>query len=376
MLKKQIRKLHLWLGLLSGVIVFILGVTGCIYAFADELKPIVYRQKLSVKENGTTLKPLSELWAKAQLSLGKDKTIGRFSTGSKPGDTYQFRAYKDKTGGIWEWDNIVYHQTAYLNPYTAEVIAVEDNTFEFFNVVLMLHCNLLLAGGVGKMITGIATMVFVVLLITGIVLWWPKNKNVAKKRYWFRWKNSTKWKRKNYDLHSISGFYATILALLIALTGLAMAFEWFDRSLQWVANGGVTYESPKQVLSDTTLVTDQPPLDKIFNQVRKNQPNARAYYIYPPGGNPQGVLNVYIDNGRSYRSLIRQYDRHTGRILKTATFDEQHNGEKLSLLNYDIHTGNALGLTGKFLAFFASLISASLPVTGFFIWLGRRKLKP
>ncbi|WP_317171714.1 PepSY-associated TM helix domain-containing protein [Pedobacter panaciterrae] len=61
---------------------------------------------------------------------------------------------------------------------------------------------------------------------------------------------------------------------------------------------------------------------------------------------------------------MRQYDRNTGRPLKTTTFDDQHNGDKLSMLNYDIHTGNVLGLGGKFLVFFASLVAASLPVTG------------
>ena len=375
MLKKQIRKLHLWLGLLSGFIVFILGVTGCIYAFADELKPLVYKHQLHIEETRAARKPLSELWAKAQLALGKDKAIGRFTTGSKAGDTYQFRAFKDKPGGIWAWDNIVYHQTVYVNPYTAEIVKIEKNTFEFFNLVLTLHCNLLLAGGLGKWITGIATIVFVCLLLTGMVLWWPKNKAAAKKRYWFRWKDSTNWKRKNYDLHSITGFYTFLLALLIAITGLAMAFEWFDQGMQWVANGGVTYESPKPVVSDTIVMTDSPPLDKIFTETRKQHPEARAYYVYQPGKNPQSVINVYIDKGRSYRSVIQQYDRYSGRLLKTTAFADQHNGQKISMLNYDVHTGNALGLSGKFLAFFASLFSASLPITGFLIWRARNKSK-
>lgn len=68
-----------------------------------------------------------------------------------------------------------------------------------------------------------------------------------------------------------------------------------------------------------------------------------------------------------------QFDQFTGELLKTTTFDEKNAGEKLRAMNYDIHTGTIMGMPGKILAFIASLISASLPVTGFYIWWGRKK---
>ena len=378
MFKKQVRKLHLWLGLLSGSIVFILGITGCVYAFIEEVRPIFYHHKYCVESNGLKRKPLTELWAAAQHSLGKDKVIGRFTTGSNPNDTYQFRAFKEKQGGFWAWQNTAYHLTAFVNPYTAEVIEIEDTNLEFFNMVLMLHCNLFLAGNAGKLIAGTSTIIFVILLSTGLVLWWPKNKQAAKKRFWFNWKDATKWKRKNYDLHSIAGFYVMIFAILLAITGLAMTFGWVDKGLQWVANGGVFYEKQKEKPLISSLHTNGatlPVLDQIFTDVRNYYPEAKSYYVYDPGSNPEALINVYIDNGRSYRSVIKQYDRYTANVLKTTRFDDKNNGEMLSAIYYDIHTGNALGIAGKFLMFFASLISASLPVTGFCIWLGKKKHK-
>lgn len=81
------------------------------------------------------------------------------------------------------------------------------------------------------------------------------------------------------------------------------------------------------------------------------------------------------DIENSFNAVSLQYDQYTGRLLKTSTFKDKKNGEKIEYLNYDIHVGRILGLPGKILAFFASLVSASLPITGFYIWWGRRKKK-
>ena len=84
---------------------------------------------------------------------------------------------------------------------------------------------------------------------------------------------------------------------------------------------------------------------------------------------------VYIDNGGNFDLVGTQYDQYTGKLLQKKTFSDKNNGEKLRSLNYAIHSGAILGLPGKILAFFASLICASLPVTGFYIWWGRKYKK-
>jgi uncharacterized iron-regulated membrane protein len=71
------------------------------------------------------------------------------------------------------------------------------------------------------------------MLISGIILWWPKNKKARKQRFWFQWKNIKSWRRKNYDLHSILGFYASFFALILTLTGLFYAFFFVQASLYY-----------------------------------------------------------------------------------------------------------------------------------------------
>jgi uncharacterized iron-regulated membrane protein len=76
-----------------------------------------------------------------------------------------------------------------------------------------------------------------------------------------------------------------------------------------------------------------------------------------------------------YNAVRYQFDQFTGKLLNVVTFEEKQAGEKLRAMNYDIHVGSILGPTGKLIAFVASLISASLPITGFLMWYGRRNKK-
>ena len=372
-LRKLTGKIHLWLGMLSGIIVFILGITGCIYAFVEEIKPLVYADKYFVTPSKNAGLPLSRLLKTAQGSYGANKPVSAIEIFNSKERSLRFRAYKESNDpGIWYWDRKEYYESVFISPYSGEILAFENSEFEFFRIILFLHWSLLLSNEIGQPIVGIATIIFIISLITGLILWKPKNKKAARQRYWFRWKSTTKWRRKNYDFHNILGFYSLAFSLLIGVTGLVWAFSWFDDSVQWLANTGKAYSRPAPVFSDTLNNKSDLPIDRIFSHVSLKHPDAEAYYVYFPVSK-QGVINVLIKNQEVYNGVTEQYDQYTGTLLKTHYFTDQSRGEKLRDLNYDIHTGGILGLPGKILAFFASLIAASLPISGFLIWWGRCK---
>ncbi|MEM9673496.1 MAG: PepSY-associated TM helix domain-containing protein [Bacteroidota bacterium] len=374
--KKIIGQIHLWLGLASGLVVVILGITGCIYVFIDEIKPLVYQDRMFVDSESSDRMLLGELTSVAQDAIEPGQSIRGVTIYNDPARTVQFNGYKalEEPQSIWFWDEIDYNFNLYLNPYTGTVSKLENRTFEFFNLVLWLHWSLFLRNDIGQPIVGIAVIIFVISLITGLVLWWPRNKSAAKQRVWFRWKPTTKWKRKNYDLHNIAGFYTLILALIIALTGLVWAFDWFEDGVKWLANGGKTIENETKIASDTSLITTQYPIDKVYQNVRQDYPEAKSYYISFPKEDA-ATYYVYVASDGVTERVNAQYDQYTGEQLSLSTFADKNNGDKLRSLNYDIHVGSILGLPGKILAFFASLVSASLPITGFYIWWGRRKKK-
>jgi len=99
--------------------------------------------------------------------------------------------------------------------------------------MLSLH-RWLLGGDTGKLIVGICTLLFLFILITGIILWWPKTKNILLHR--LKIKSNGGWKRLNHDLHIVLGFYCAIFLFLFAFTGLAGSFSWFNKGIYKATN--------------------------------------------------------------------------------------------------------------------------------------------
>lgn len=367
-IKKIIRNIHLWLGLISGLVVFVLGITGAIYAFSDEIKDWVYAERLHVEvPSGGQKLPLNQLYAIAEQALPEGHRISRAELSESPGRSYMFRALKLNRKAFGYWNYYTYYEKVYLNPYTGKILYVENSKYEFFTLILALHMNLLLGDQVGYFVVCCSVVCFLLLLLTGMVLWWPKNWKRKQLRKSFSIKWGAKFKRLNYDLHNVTGFYLFLPLILISVTGLMWSF-------------GLTKEPKKTVLSDTTRLVQQPkqvaaPWSGIFAQVRRSNPEA-AYYLYNFPAVKAGTVNVsaYFREGNFYDKIQYRYDRYTGTLLdQDPAFAALGTVSKLKAMNYDLHTGSAFGFWGKLLALISGLIAAGLPVTGFLIWYKKGK---
>ena len=174
-----------------------------------------------------------------------------------------------------------------------------------------------------------------------------------------------------------------LLALAIAITGLVWSFTWFENGLYYITSGGETkpgYE--EHPLSDTTKAyladTTMSPIDRAWYITMENDTDIEGMYLHPHvEGNEAVEILAYHDHGSFYDRNLYYYDQYTMEPIRVRgdRFSEAGFADQLVLLNYDIHIGAALGLTGKVIAFFVSLISASLPVTGFLVWINRKKKK-
>jgi len=371
--KKIIGKLHLWLGLASGLVVIILGVTGCMLAFEYELKEIIYKDRYFVHQTDTKRLPLQHLLNSAQQALGKGLDISGITVYKDPNRTTSVAVYNSNPRGWNYFNTVLTSKTVYLNPYTAKVQYIENSKTEFFRLMVMLHYNLLLEQ-TGHQIVGWCTLIFIVLLISGLVLWWPKNKAAAKKRFAFRWKEKTQWKRKNYDLHNILGFYSMILALIIALTGLVWAFSWFNHGMQWIVNGGFATPAEKEYLSDSSKNKSIGVYDIILKDMQKRATD-ELYSISIPKERKPAIYAYSQTESSGYKWTTFSYDQYTGKNLSTFYYKDRPSGDQLRNMNYYIHTGAILSLPGKILAFIVSFICAGLPLTGFYIWIGRNRKK-
>ena len=365
--KKTIGLLHLWLGLSSGIIVFIIAITGCLYAFQVEIQNITQEYRFVTEQQSPFLPP-SQLLKIAQKQL-PDKTI----------HAIKYNGKTDAAEAIFFHYEPTYYYTTYLNPYSGKVLKTVDNESGFFHFILDGHYYLWLPEKIGQVVVGTATLIFLFLIISGFILWFPKNKNAVKQRLWFKWKNGMKWKRKNYDLHNITGFYVLIIAILFAVTGLVWGFQWFASSYYKVLGGekSLIYEEPVSKPFKEQKNTSREPLDAIWYKMAVEYPKAQSIEIHPPETDSSSIaVNANFDKETYSKIDYRYFDQYS---LKEINVDhlwgrnkEDKIADSLMKMNYDIHTGGIFGLAGKVFAFLISLLIASLPITGFYIWWGRK----
>ncbi|MBN9379655.1 MAG: PepSY domain-containing protein [Chitinophagaceae bacterium] len=377
-IKYLIGQLHLWLGLASGIVVLIVSITGCLFVFQKEISEAVWKDKYFVTPPGgsTEVLPLSTLQKNAQAVLGQGKPINDVTIHRQPDRSWEFMAYHLNDTALTYFGAIGYYQSVFINPYTGEVTGTRDYKYDFFSIVKYIHWSLLLNTPYGQPIVGWSTFIFVLLLITGLVLWWPKKWTRAMRDRSFKIKWKAGFKRVNYDLHNVPGFYSLIPALIISMTGMVWAFQWFQAVVYVTAAGTATPPAQVSVKPVDSARASDHPMDIALREALQQLPEARRLLMIPPAGKG-GLIYAYGYKGREtyYGSDALQFDGYSGRLLHRRNNSEKNRGERLIEMNYDIHVGAIGGLTGKIIACIASLICASLPVTGFIIWWERRKKK-
>lgn len=377
--KDIVLSLHRWLGLITGLVVLILSITGCLFVFQQEISEILRHNTYyadEVPKNQHHL-PIEKLQEKAADTLGIEHLPYGLTTYKNPDRNWSAMLYK---GGVDSWTyfgSMEAYKTAYINPYTGKIEGIVNEKKDFFQIVKGIHWSLLLATPIGQPIVVWSTVIFIILLISGMILWWPKKWNKAGKQKSFKIKWDSTWRRVNYDLHNVLGFYFLILSLIIAFTGLYWYFPFTQKSLHFLGTG--KYQLPdsptEKVVSpipDTT--TNSIPMEQAYQQAWVQYPEAYSIALIAPTDSQSTIQATIRPDGQTYygRSYL-EFDQYSGELLAADRYENKNAGEKLVAMNYDIHVGAIGGLPGKIIAFFVSLICASLPITGFIIWWDRKK---
>jgi uncharacterized iron-regulated membrane protein len=349
--------LHLWLGLISGLVIFTVAITGCIYAFEEQIRNVIHKEFYFVKPDGNERWTIDRMLHEVKENF-PDQKFKNVKIFSDPERSVQINL-KNNCG-------------IYINPYSGKILGTINNETEFLAVLLKVHRSLCL-GEPGKKITGISAFIFLIMLITGIVLWWPGRARNLKQK--FSLTKSLGWRRLNYDLHSVLGFYASWIIIFTILTGLIWSYKWMENGLYSIT--GSVKENNVKIKSALSLSEKQISSDIILSKSLSLAGKNREQTIFLPEDSTGSIKVIirYPQEGFFTKQDQFYFDQYTGRLLKDQTFQKSSAGDKLKATNYNIHTGKILGLAGQFIVFFAALISASLPVTGFLFWFGKRKDK-
>ncbi|MDP9079437.1 MAG: PepSY domain-containing protein [Bacteroidota bacterium] len=361
--KKAILFLHRWLGFITGLVVVIVSITGCIFCFQDEIQDAIHSYRRVEVQSEQYLAP----------SILKQTAL-RQHPGAKANYIYYYGT--DRPAAVLVNHPKTGFKYVYINPYNGIITHTEDPQSNFFIVVEYIHLYLLLPPKIGTLVVGISVIIFVLIMITGIVLWWPKRKTDRKRSLTIKWNG--RWRRVNYDLHNVLGFYATSIAIILAITGLSIAFDWVRNGIYNAANLGASHASEKTIFKSDSLLKsakiNKPVIDRALLVSKSKSPGAEMFLIYDDDAIAGTVgVTAYAKTLHFYNSDSYTFDKYSGKLLQLLPHTKKSPGMKMNEMNYDLHVGQILGLTGKIIAFLASLICASLPVTGFIIWWGKRK---
>ncbi|MCW3464896.1 PepSY-associated TM helix domain-containing protein [Chitinophaga nivalis] len=368
-LRKLFNDIHLWLGLASGLVLFIVCLSGTIYTFHAEVEQLLEPARFKVvAPAGAQPLPVDTLIVRLEQQSG-----GKVTSVTIPGKsdrTYLFGVKKPKQERGETW---------YVDPYSATVKATgESSTSGFFFWMMRVHRWLLLDKNGGSIIVGVSTIIFIFLVLTGLVLWFPARlKNI---RQGFKIMFSANWKRVNHDLHNTLGFYSFLLLLVMGLTGLCWSFEWYRDGVTKVMGvkvfrGRGEKPMPSALPADTTQFPAVAAYLAKANTVLDFQGDTR---ISLSGDIRTAVVITKSRTG--FFSLSApdkvQLDRFTTAVLKTERFADKKWNEKITDSIRSLHTGDIFNNFSRILYFIACLIATSLPVTGTLIWVNKFKKKP
>lgn len=335
------------------------------YAFQKEIQDLTDEYRFVLKENKRVLLP-SEI-----LQIARKELPGK--------NLHSIKYYKDNHSieVTFYQREPLYYYSMYINPYTGKVLHTQNMEKGGFPFILKGHMYLWLPKNIGRILVLFVTLLFATIVLSGLIIWLPKNWHILKKRIWFSWNDNTHWKRKNWDIHSFVGFYSLFFSLVFILTGLVWVMPnfaiWYHKALG--GEKSLVYEEP---LSRYVIPESKEPLDAIYQQYCSSGNNFAQIELHPPESDSSSISVVINPSYDTYwKTDYVYYNQFSLKEIRVnhiwGRFQEANTADKLLRLNYDLHVGSALGISGKILACLMSFMIASLPITGCLIWYGRKK---
>ena len=392
-MKKIFRQIHLWLSIPFGLIITVICFSGAALVFENEIMELCRHDFYYVSKVEETPLPAGELAQKVAATLPDSISVTGISISSDPAKAYQVNLSKPRRASV------------YIDQYTGEIKGKYERA-PFFTTMFKLHRwlldNMKPDGGIfwGKMIVGVSTLMFIFVLISGIIIWIPRSTKALK--------NSLKisvnkgWKRFWYDLHIAGGLYTFIFLLALSLTGLTWSFSWYrtgffkvfgvemqEKGELRIENGegkkrdmkekersekeGENRKGRNQRKGETQslLPSKFSPLpspyalwQKVYEQLKVQNPDYKQITV------SNGTANVSFNRFGNQRASDRySFNPRNGEITETTLYKDLDNSGKIRGWIFSVHVGSWGGMFTRILSFIASLLGATLPLTGYYLWI-------
>ena len=384
-MKKIFAKIHLWLSLPLGIVLTVVCLSGAVLVFEGEitraLHPELYR--VAVPANVRPLRP-SQLADRIRGQMPDSLHLVSLQLSARS-DEPCMAAFRE-TG----------RKQLSVDPYTGNVNGWAESP-AFFGTVRKLHRWLLDPPpskgekSVGKAIVGVSTLALVLILVSGLILWIPRSRKALRNRLKVSYSDGRR--RFWHDSHVTLGFYATLLLLVMALTGLTWSFGWY-RTAAYALFGGpqqtvAAQEKPSRKADSGNRHERERSGERTAGREQGKRPaetEARPfdYAVWDE------VLEQLTAHCTAYKTIVltqteaqvarqsamRRIDRATfdprsGRLAEIARYEDTPRQQRLRGWFYALHTGTWGGIWTKIFYFLAALVGASLPLTGYWLWWRR-----
>lgn len=363
-MKKFFKTIHVWLSLPAGLFLFILCITGATMVFQSEIQEAISPESYRVEQHDASDRlGIEDLSASVADVASKDgKTIESITLYSDPSRTSEF--------GVLGVKGSYY----YVNPYTGEITGKGQPAGSFFSTVRSLHRWLLLEGTsrtVGRTIMGISTLFFVVILISGVVIAFPRTLKQIKTALSIKrgMTSFVLW----FTSHRALGLYCVIFLFLMCSTGPMWTFPWYKSTVSSIfgieqssagsANRGKGGDKTK-VGAQKTVSAEFTKWSTALEEISRIEPN----YVSITFSGDKASVKTAEHHQRASDTYKLDRDGHVSGIEK---YSQQPSEGKVMGYAFIIHAGLWGGWLVKLIYFLAALGGAYLVISGYVLYIRR-----
>ncbi len=361
-LYRVIWRWHFYAGLIVLPVLITAATTGGLYVFRDELERVLYPSLLFVEPSPETV-PYADQIAAATAAAPHGASLRSVFIREDPSRATEV--------GFAQEDPEEY-SAVYVDQHTGKVTGTVVFGNGLFDIVLDIHRTLFL-GTTGRIVVELATSWGIILVVTGVYLWWPRGRKKAEGvwRPRVRGKAYVLWR----DWHVVPGFYLSVFAFLIMGTGLFFT-EIFRTGYEAVATATNAYPASYTTPPSSTVLEGATPIgvDDAIAVARRDRADRELFLSLPVA--PEESYTAYVGEIASpSRYTLLYVDQYSGEVLDSVRWQQLSVMGKLSVIAYPIHVGSIYGIPTKILAVVTCLVIVGMGVTGAAMWWVRRPRK-
>lgn len=359
-------RIHLWSGLTIGLWVIIIGASGSVLVFKDEIESLV-ESKLFTVEPRQGRASLDAVAAEIGDRFPDYTVLGFASLNEKT------RSHLVRIGRRDQDGRIVSRLYVHYNQYTGEILGSYAHRSGFFGFFEKVHFYLFM-GRTGMKVNAFFGLALLTMCATGMVIWWPGAK-AWREGLRVKWRAGRK--RVNYDLHRATGFCVAALLAVMAFTGFYFGFPFLVMGALTKITGADATEARKFFRAPRSQLVEGSPRVSFDSLIGKSEK------IFPPGtelsrisvpGRANGVFT--LSGSRPGNPALRgrtgaYVDQYSGKVLASFDSREQSLGMRLALMFRPVHFGLWGGIWAKGLWFLLGFAPGTLITTGFLMWWNR-----